>query len=43
MRTKKLRREFMAWSALGSILLFPSTSALAQTPFYPGKTITVIQ
>jgi tripartite-type tricarboxylate transporter receptor subunit TctC len=43
MGTKKLRREFMAWLALSSILLFPSTSVLAQAPFYQGKTITVIQ
>jgi tripartite-type tricarboxylate transporter receptor subunit TctC len=33
----------MALSALGSILLFPSTSVLAQAPFYQAKTLTIVQ
>ena len=43
MKLNRLRIQFAAPSALCGLLLFPSVSALAQTPFYQGKTITVLQ
>ncbi len=43
MKLNRLRIQFAAPSALCYMLLFPSVSALAQAPFYQGKTITVLQ
>ena len=43
MKLNRLRIQFAAPSALCGLLLFPSVSALAQAPFYQGKTITVLQ
>lgn len=43
MKLNRLRIQFAARSALCGLLLFPSVSALAQAPFYQGKTITVLQ
>lgn len=39
----KLPKRVKLTTALCSILLIPSISALAQAPFYQGKTITVVQ
>ena len=39
----KLNKRVQFTAALCNMLLLPSISALAQTPFYQGKTITVIQ
>ena len=43
MKLNRLRPRFAARSALCGMLLFPSVAAIAQTPFYQGKTITIIQ
>ena len=42
MKINGLRMELAAAAALGAAILFFSTSTFAQTPFYQGKTITVI-
>ncbi|HEY3166224.1 MAG TPA: hypothetical protein VGK57_03285 [Candidatus Binatia bacterium] len=42
MKLNGLRMRFVAKAALCALVLFFSRSALAQTPFYQGKTITVI-
>jgi len=42
MKRNRLGPEFVTHVALWSMLLFPSISALAQTPFYQGKTITLL-
>jgi tripartite-type tricarboxylate transporter receptor subunit TctC len=39
----KLNKRVKFTAALCSMLLLPSTTALAQAPFYQGKTITVLQ
>jgi tripartite-type tricarboxylate transporter receptor subunit TctC len=43
MKLNKSRLRCAAQSALCGLLFFPSASVLAQTPFYQGKTITIIQ
>jgi tripartite-type tricarboxylate transporter receptor subunit TctC len=42
MKLNRLRIQFAAQTALCALLLFPSISALAQAPFYQGKTITIV-
>jgi tripartite-type tricarboxylate transporter receptor subunit TctC len=42
MKLNALRIRFAAKVSLAALILFFSNSALAQTPFYQGKTITVI-
>jgi len=42
MKLNRLRIQLAAQAALWATLLFPSASALAQTPFYQGKTITLL-
>lgn len=42
MKLNRLRIQFAAHTALYAMLLFPSISALAQAPFYQGKTITIV-
>src|SRR4026208_1093513 len=43
MKLNRLRLQFTARSALCGMLLFPSVSAIAQTPYYQGKTVTILQ
>ena len=42
MKLNRSRIQFAAHTALCAMLLFPSISALAQAPFYQGKTITIV-
>jgi tripartite-type tricarboxylate transporter receptor subunit TctC len=42
MKLNRKRLKFAAQTALCAMLLFPSVSALAQTPFYQGKSITLL-
>ena len=42
MKLNRSRIQFAAQTALCAMLLFPSVSALAQAPFYQGKTITIV-
>jgi tripartite-type tricarboxylate transporter receptor subunit TctC len=42
MKLNRLRIQLAAQAALWATLLFPSISALAQTPFYQGKTVTLL-
>jgi len=42
MKLNRLRIQLAAQAALWALLLFPSISALAQTPFYQGKTVTLL-
>ena len=42
MKLNRQRLKFAAQTALCAMLLFPSVSALAQTPFYQGKSITLL-
>jgi len=43
MKPNRLRFQFATQSALCGLLFFSSVSVLAQTPFYQGKTLTILQ